>query len=302
MKVMVTGANGFMGGAFMRALQAGPHSYLGLVRSNPAEQMIAVNYSVSSLHEAFKSFQPDIVVHAAGTASVALSLSDPQKDRAGSISLVENLISAAKSMAKEGFKPPRFLYVSTAAVYGNPKRMPVREDDELAPISPYGVNRLACEKQFLDYGVQNNVSILIARAFSVFGARQRRLVLWEIANQAIRHEKVVIHGTGREMRDFISITEFVDRCLKLAEAPLQGNAVVNVASGQSHTIEQLVKTILDILGRDIPLDAKNQAQPGNPDFWEASIAKYRGLTGDLSTPNFRDDLRECLSVWKTESN
>ena len=302
-RVIVTGANGFLGASFLRALDSrGNSSILGLTRGTAnAQQPLRysqTDYSEASLTRIFQEFKPDFLIHAAGPASVASSVKDPQNDHAGSVELTERILSALRK-AKSS---PRIYYTSTAAVYGNPERLPISEDDSVRPISPYGKHRYQAENLILDFARDTGSPAFIGRAFSIFGAEQKKLVLWEIAQQALSSNQIILHGSGLETRDYLSTENYIARALRLLESEASESAVVNVASGVNLTIISLAKKITELLGVGMPIVARNEIRPGEPQRWAANIERYRKLTGDLSTPSFEEDLKSCLLSWRGEKN
>ena len=148
LKAIVSGANGFLGTTFMETFRRTKSSEaLGLVRRDAGPGTVATDYSPMSLGGIFRRYQPEMIIHAAGLASVSLSIARPEKDRESSIGLVKSILSELRNMDEA----PPFIYISSAAVYGNPAQQPVAEDSELAPISPYGEHRRECEKLIYDY-------------------------------------------------------------------------------------------------------------------------------------------------------
>lgn len=298
MRFVVSGANGFVGSNFTALLsESGEDQVLGLVRSAIVRpEYRQTDYSRESLQQILEDFKPDAFIHAAGSASVAKSIASPELDHASSVGMVETILDTFQKIKLK----PRLLYLSSAAVYGNPVRLPVKESDSLDPISPYGAHRLQCEKLVHAYGIENHVQSLIVRAFSLFGPAQKQLVLWEIAKQALLSDSITLQGTGLEERDFLHVQEFVRRSLNVLKMAGPTNLSVNIASGKSMAIRTLAEQFLQALKIEKKIVSQNKPQTGNPTNWCADISLYQTLTKDFATPNFSKDLKACLDVWKQE--
>ena len=146
MKVLITGSTGFIGGSLGRyGAQAG-HTVMGTGRSpEPTKEWPGLylpnDTSAESLSEIVSNFDPNVLLHAAGTASVGASLVDPLADFEGSVSVCANMLEAVRRSGKN----PLVFIPSSAAVYGNPAALPVDEETKIQPISPYGFHKAMCE-------------------------------------------------------------------------------------------------------------------------------------------------------------
>jgi UDP-glucose 4-epimerase len=144
---------------------------------------------LSDLAPIINGFQLDLVVHCAGSASVRASFSSPLDDlRANVLTLANTLDAVRRSEVR-----PLVIFPSSAAVYGNPVNLPIREDDPCRPKSPYGFHKLAAENVVHEYITCHDVRVIICRIFSLIGERQRRLLLWDLYQQFVSESgKVVV--------------------------------------------------------------------------------------------------------------
>ena len=122
----------------------------------------------------------------------------------------------------------RLLLVSSAAVYGDPERLPVSEDAPLAPISPYGRHRAEAE----EVALQSGAPVVIARVFSAYGEGLRRQVLWDVAQRALVGGPVELSGTGEETRDFVHARDVAAAISAIAQRSAFDGEIVNVATGR----------------------------------------------------------------------
>jgi UDP-glucose 4-epimerase len=177
MRWLITGGNGFLGLSVAEYLVQTGNSVSGLTRRSelpPWFRRLEYPGSIETLAGLIQVEQPDCILHAAGAASVAASWDWPVEDFGDSVVSWHALLEATR---QSGIKPKLF-FPSSAAVFGNPVRLPVSEGAERKPISPYGFHKLVCEELAAEYAELWNLPIVICRLFSVFGPRQRRLLVW----------------------------------------------------------------------------------------------------------------------------
>ena len=263
--VLVTGSVGFIGTHLLADLYAHGCEPLALPEALrlPAEAEL-----LSFLADA----RPSAIVHCAGTSSVAGSFKYRDADFTSNVSSTRSILEAAARLAE----PPHVVLLSSAAVYGQPADLPVKEDAPLRPLSPYGFHKAAAELLCREYSSCAGVPTSVLRVFSAYGPGLRRQVLWDIAQQA-RAGRVLLGGTGEETRDFIEIDDLVEVvALTLARAPRDGSPV-NAAAGEPVTIARLARLLLAALGSDVPVEFTGESRVGDPARWHADLTTLRGL-------------------------
>lgn len=294
-RVLVTGANGFVGSALARVASAAGFSVMGLVR-RPVGGLAPVrvcDYSSNSLRELLEEASPDFIAHAAGSASVAGSLADPGADFASSVALTQRLLEAIRASRVRA----KLVYMSSAAVYGNPASLPVAESAPLAPISPYGFHKLVCERLIEEYCSCFGLEALCVRGFSLLGEAQRRLLAWDIFEKSRTGGSVILSGTGNESRDYLHIDDFA-RLLWQAVARHEGGfRALNVASGRATTVREVAERVLAAAGSPGPLRFNGEARPGDPKEWRADLARLEQLVGPLALPAFEARLEQVVRAW-----
>lgn len=298
MKIAITGSRGFIGGSFGRFAASGGHEVLGISRSTQPENdwpghHAHADSSRSDLSAIFREFQADVLLHAAGAASVADSLNEPVEDfRASALTFANVLESVRRAQIQ-----PTIILPSSAAIYGNPRELPVLENAPIAPISPYGFNKAATELLAREYAECFGFNIVIARLFSVFGVRQRRLIVWEIFHQLVDEETVTLQGSGKEIRDFLHVNDVCAAFLQLTRAAA-GCVAVNVAGGREISMLDIARTLRAMVAPDKEIICRGLARPGDPLRWVADIQLLQKLAPDWQAHDFNDALESVVEEWQ----
>ncbi|GAB3065921.1 NAD-dependent epimerase/dehydratase family protein [Pedococcus soli] len=190
----------------------------------------------------------EAVVHLAAVC-MNKSIADPTESLDVNLMGTQNVFDAA---SRAGVR--RMVYASSASVYGNPTTMPMREDDKLAPITPYCIAKLAGEQMLDFYGRRSNMSWLALRFFNVYGPGQPtdayytsvvNAFLTRIANG----EPPVIDGKGDQSMDFVHVVD-VARAVGMALDSSATGQALNVGTGVQTSIADLALTLLRALGTD----------------------------------------------------
>lgn len=217
--------------------------------------------------------QPDVILHCAGSANVGASVANPLADFEGNLQSYYQLLLALQPFEMR----PKIIFFSSAAVYGNPKRLPVRETDEMAPISPYGLHKRMCEELSSYYNRVHGYQIRSIRVFSAYGSGLRKQLLWDIYQKYRRMGEIRLFGTGDETRDFIHITDIME-AIRLILAYDGPEEIFNVANGEEISIRELAQTYAVKLGEPEEIVSFNgETKAGDPKNWRADISLLRGL-------------------------
>jgi UDP-glucose 4-epimerase len=266
---LVTGSHGFLGRAISAALATGGWTVTGAGR--PEHEIPSPEFD-----ELLQAARPSLVVHCAGPASVPASVADPDADRAASVGVTAALLEGLQALSPS----PRLILISSAAVYGQPRELPIAEGAPYAPISPYGRHRVECEGIARSRGLP----AVVLRIFSAYGEGLRRQVLWDIAQRALAGGPIELLGSGEESRDFVHASD-VGRALLTAaqQAPFDGEAY-NLASGVETPIAELAEMLVDALGVERRPVFTGIARSGDPVRWCADIAALRALGFEPQVP------------------
>ncbi len=303
MKILIIGSRGFVGASFGYFAAAAGHEVLGISRSSQPDpgwpgRHRQADAAQTDLAPVIRDFTPDLLLQAAGSASVGASLADPVGDFRATAVTLTNVLDSVRRSGRE----PLIVFPSSAAVYGNPASLPVAEDAPCAPISPYGFHKAACELLAREYTQCYGLSIAVCRLFSLFGSRQRRLLAWEIYAQLTgTADPVQLHGTGTETRDFLHIDD-LSRALLLLPATLPRHTctVLNVASGIETPVLALAESIRAMTMPEKKITCLGVARPGDPHRWCADIRGLRALLPDWQPQELPAALRATIRQWSAQ--
>ncbi len=254
----------------------------------PGAALEVCDISTAPLDDMFRSWRPASVYHLAAQASVPASQQDPLRDLRVNVMGTHRVVEAARLAQAR-----RLVFVSSGgAIYGETRRA-ATEAARPAPLSYYGVHKLAAEGHV---GL-GGIPFAIARPSNVYGPRQRAglegAVVASFVEQAAAHGSLRIHGDGRQARDFVHVADVVAAIdlLGCADAP---DGIWNVASGRSVTIEALARLVERAVGRQLGRTYAAR-RPGDVDSSAISAGRLRGL-GWMPSRRLSDGVRELVSA------
>ena len=192
------------------------------------------------------------VLHLAAKVSVQESINFPRDYNDVNVGGTVSLMDAIRVSGQV----QRVVFASSGAVYGEQDRQPIEETAIPHPQSPYAVSKLAAEYYVQTLGALTHVETVILRIFNAYGPGQvippsNAPVVPAFLRQAIRGGSLVIHGDGRQSRDFVYIDDVVEAMIRAAKVDGLNGAVINVGSGQETTISELVHRIGHVTGEEV---------------------------------------------------
>jgi UDP-glucose 4-epimerase len=194
----------------------------------------------------------------------------------------------------------RVVLTSSATVYGEQPHQPISESAPARPPNPYAVSKLASEYYVRAIGAQAGIEIVILRIFNAFGPRQplppsHAPVIPQLLKQALAGGSLVIYGDGEQTRDFVFVDDVVSALVASGAANDVDQTVINVGSGRETSINELVRLISQITGRDVqPLH--NTTVGGGISRSVADIALARRLLGFAPQVTLRDGLAQLVAA------
>ena len=305
---LVTGGAGFIGsniasalassGARVRVIDDLSTGY----RENLEEiggDMDFVNASVAdetALRRALEDVE--LVFHEAAIPSVPRSVENPRQTHIASVDSTFSLLLASKER-----KVRRVVYAASSSAYGDQPTLPKREDMLPDPLSPYAVAKLVGEYYCQVFTRVYNLETLSLRYFNVFGPRQDPSsqysgVISRFISALLKGERPVIYGDGEHSRDFTYIDNVVEANLKAAETSKGLGSVINVATGQRISLNQLLEELKKLTGKkDVNADYQ-KPRAGDVVHSLADITRARELLDFEPRVALREGLQLTIDWWK----
>jgi dTDP-glucose 4,6-dehydratase/UDP-glucose 4-epimerase len=299
MKILIIGSKGFIGSNAVDYFTAKGHEVYGCgISGEPTDRYFVVNpLDPDYFGECFSKVAFDICINASGSPGVGFSLQNSDADFRMNVTNTERLLVA---IAKSG-ATCKFICLSSAAVYGNPKYLPIDENHPVNPVSPYGFHKLQAELLVKEYHQFQGVQSVILRIFSAYGKHLKKQLFWDIYQKTLQGANIQLFGTGLETRDFISVQDILCILDLIIEQDNFKCDVYNVASGTETTIEKAANFFLNNICDDYCLTFIGQDKPGDPKNWVANIEKLR-LLGFQSTVSFEQGLKKYAQWIKNSEN
>ncbi len=253
MNILITGGLGQVGSYLTEELSKEKHNKITILdnfSSNikdfvaPDDVVVGGDIQDNALVNELVS-KNDIIIHTAAQVSVVNSIENPIYDAKNNILGTLTLLDAAR---KSNIK--RFIYISSAAVYGNPEYLPIDENHPANPMSPYGLSKLTGEKYGMMFHSLYGLPFVCLRPFNIYSQRQNPNspysgVITKFIERAKLGKPPVIFGDGNQTRDFVSMHDVVDVVVKCIECKEVIGEVFNVGTGIATTVNQLARLCSD---------------------------------------------------------
>jgi dTDP-glucose 4,6-dehydratase/UDP-glucose 4-epimerase len=274
MKILVVGSKGFIGTHLFNYYSTKSEVWgCDVLMDYDAVNYFLVDASNADFDDLFQSIAFEVCINCSGAASVPDSVKNPQRDFYLNTLNVFNLLDSIRKHQPKC----KFINLSSAAVYGNPSNLPIIENAELKPLSPYGFHKknaeMICEEFSKFYGIKT----CSLRIFSAYGNGLKKQLFWDIAQKAKHVNSLTLYGTGLESRDFIHVNDLIqaiDNVIKIGDF---NAGIYNVANGEEITIKQAADIILKGIGWQGVLSFNNETRIGDPLNWCADISKLKSL-------------------------
>jgi UDP-glucose 4-epimerase len=313
-KLLVTGGAGYIGSVVAAQLIDAGHEVVvldDLSRGHAAAVPAGATHvdvallDEHGLHDALADGF-DGVLHFAALAVVAESVAHPDRYWRNNVVGTLNLLDA---MRAHGVR--RLVFSSTAATYGDPQRIPMREDEPTDPVNPYGDSKLAVDRMLANECPASGLGATSLRYFNVAGARgpqgedhrpETHLVPLVLEAAAGRRSHISVYGTdydtrdGTAVRDYIHVEDLGDAHLLALDAVRPGeHRVYNLGSGTGYTVREVIEAARRVTGREIP--AKEEPRrAGDPPQLVAASDRARDELG-WSPRRTLDDMIADAWTW-----
>lgn len=295
MKVLVTGGAGYIGSHAVKELIEAHHEVVVLDNlSHGHRQAIDTRASFvrgdtsdsDLLADTFRRYGIEAVMHFAADIEVGESVTNPYKYYQNNFSNALNLLHC---MVDSGVK--RLVFSSTAAVYGNPEKTPIEENQLRNPINPYGRSKMMTEMAIEDFSRAHGLGFTILRYFNVVGAHPEAMIgedhrpeshlVPRILKAAQTGTEVKIFGTnyttrdGTCIRDYVHVVDLVRAHILALDALKEGSGeIYNIGSQNGFTVREVIRACEKVTGLKLNV-VEVDRRPGDPDILVASSHKIK---------------------------
>lgn len=261
-RVLVTGADGFMGSHLTERLLAEGAKVSVYVRGsstigttqyalrnikhieNRLEEIITGNIASLDAKELVIKNKPEIIFHLAADAYVPNSFTHPIEVMETNVIGTLNMLHAVK----EGKGIKRIVCTSSSEIYGMTIGGSIDETHPLYPSSPYAASKVAADRYCYSYWFTYHLSIAIIRPFNTYGPRHTYDVIPKFIELALKGEDLMVHGTGKQSRDFTYIDDMIDAFMIMGSHKDAIGRAINFGTGKAVTINYIAKKIKEISG------------------------------------------------------
>jgi UDP-glucose 4-epimerase len=282
-RILVTGGAGFVGGAVVRRLvESGAKVtvlddlFTGQPEIIPAAAQF-VQGSVTDQALVDELVRASSVVFHLAARNIIASTKNPRDDFATNIGGTLNVLMAARESRVE-----RIVYSSSTSVYGNPRSIPINEEDQIATLSPYAVSKLGGEQYCMAFYESYSLPVSVLRYSNIYGPGQRPDnpycgVVSKFLTSAFQGEPLLIHGDGLQTRDFTYIDDAVEATLLAAIHPRAEGEIFNVGTGIETSVADLARMVGIATHRDVKVESIDRRDIDNIRRRVVNIEKARRM-------------------------
>jgi UDP-glucose 4-epimerase len=312
MKVVVTGAAGYIGGETLLKLTDAGHDVLAIDRVMPPGHLIPVpcqwhtgDFSAELGLDTIKRFCPDAIIHCAGTSLVGPSIANPEEYYDNNFVKTKTLLDY---LIKNHDKQVRFIFSSSAAAYGNPIMTPVQEVDPTEPISPYGQSKLMIDWMLQSYHRAYSLDYVSFRYFNACGADSQARhgqapgathIIARVLESVKDKKDFTLYGTdyatadGTCVRDYIHVEDLALAHIAAVDQSVPSD-IYNLGTKTGTSNLEIIQTASSVTKADIAvLHGPNRA--GDPDTLTADPGKFMAVSGWQPKFNLTDMISHA---WK----
>jgi nucleoside-diphosphate-sugar epimerase len=241
----------------------------------------------------------EVVLHQAALPSVPRSVKDPITSNRANVDATLNVLVAARDAGAR-----RVVFAGSSSAYGNTETLPKHEEMPSNPLSPYALQKVVGEQYLQMFTALYGLETVTIRYFNVFGPRQDASspysgVISLFATALLENRSPTIYGDGEQSRDFTYVANVVDGVLRAAEAPRASGKVINVATGERISLNQLFEAMRGLIGATVrPQYAGGRA--GDVRDSQADIRRAQEILGYQPIVPFAEGLRLTVDWYRTQ--
>lgn len=250
-KILVTGADGFIGRALIKQLKS--------VGAQVASLDLKTGTDICDMAQ-LNNFQRrtrfDVIYHLAALSYVPASWQYPRQTMAVNLLGTLNMLEFCRQR-----RVGKFIFISTY-VYGQPQYLPVNEQHPISPANPYAWSKYIGEKLCEAYHKSYGLKCIILRPFNIYGPAQSKIFLIPSLHDQFKHANKIVVNDLRPRRDFLFIDDMIEALLAAGSYRGKNFVAFNLGSGESHSIRHIIKTIEKISGRHKKTFDQKKRRPG----------------------------------------
>ncbi len=255
MRFLITGAAGFLGAPLANSLVADGHRVVGLDDLSTGDpqrlspEVHLVRGDINDRPKLWSLLQDvDCVYHLAARVIVPESVLYP---RDYNLVNVGGTVTLMEAMRDVGVK--RVILISSGTIYGNQRNQPMKESCRPNPRSPYAVSKLSAEYYVRTIGNLWGIETVCLRVFNAYGPGQplppsHGPVIPYCLRQALDNGTIVVHGNGKQTRDYVFVEDVVDAMIAASFTDKINRLIINVGSGKETSVNEIVKTVIELTG------------------------------------------------------
>src|SRR6266850_496579 len=300
-RVLVTGGAGFVGSSLVaRLIGEGARVtvfddlFTGRRENLPATGFEFVQGSVCDATQVDSIVARHEIVFHCAARNIVVSTRNPREDFETNIGGTLNVLLAARAAKVE-----RVIYTSSTSVYGNPRYLPINEDDHLSLLTPYAVSKLAGENYCIAFYESYDLPATAVRYSNIFGPGQDAAnpycgVVAKFIEALLAGKPPMIHGDGDQTRDFTFIDDAVDATLRAATSDRAVGEVFNVGTGIETRVNQLAELLIRMTGVRVQPERINRRDVDNIRRRVVNIEKTRRALRWVPEVTLEQGLRHTL--------
>ncbi len=298
MKIIVTGGAGFLGHHLCRALADEGHQ-LKIIDLNENAEFPTVIADVRDREKMQSEIkEADLVFHLASLIEAGESVKKPEKYFDYNIN---GTLSVLEAMRSNGLKS--FVFSSSAAIYGEPLEVPIKEDDRTLPINPYGVTKLTMEGLLCSYVEAHGFSGVALRYFNLYGPEEHHQpethAIPRFIKQIYSDQPVTVWGEGQHLRDFVYIDDIVQahlQTLKLIEQKPQKYHYLNLSTEKPQSVLAVIREIEAAMNKTALIE-HHEPRPGDPLKLYADASKAQKVLNWEAEVDFASGIKQTVDYF-----
>lgn len=288
-RILITGGAGFIGSFLAHKLVANDDQVvivddlsMGRVENlaDIKDKVTFYKHTVCDehfMHELLLKGNFDYIYYLAAVSSVADSVVRPWYTH---LVNQESVVNTLEFIRANKLSIKKFLFTSSAAVYGNTSDFPKTENSHIDPLTPYAIDKYASERYTIDYGRLYGIPTVAVRFFNVYGPRQNPdseySGVLSIVTKCLKENKpFTLYGDGSQTRDFVYVEDVIDALIKISTETNEPT-VYNIANGNETPLINVIHTYEDIAGMKLNIIQKEERQ-GDINKSRADVSKLKGI-------------------------